>query len=174
MPATGGATLRAWRQSRGWDVPQMARQLRRAARQTSQTVAAHDGLVRMIYAWERGDHQLTERYELLYAAALGISLAGLATGPDPQASGEQQAHPSRQDFLRAAGALSLLDVLAGYSRAIPAPAAGTRVDAEMASGLESIMLGYRQVYRSAGAASLLGPVCETLGLLTDLAPSAGA
>jgi hypothetical protein len=119
-------------------------------------------------------HQLTERYELLYAAALGISLAGLATGPDPQASGEQQAHPSRQDFLRAAGALSLLDVLAGYGRAIPAPAAGTRVDAEMASGLESIMLGYRQVYRSAGAASLLGPVCETLGLLTDLAPSAGA
>jgi protein tyrosine/serine phosphatase len=37
---------------------------------TGVPVATHDGLVRMIYAWERGDHKLTERYELLYATAL--------------------------------------------------------------------------------------------------------
>jgi tetratricopeptide (TPR) repeat protein len=29
-------------------------------------VADPDGLVRMIYAWERGDHAISERYELLY------------------------------------------------------------------------------------------------------------
>ena len=45
----------------------MARRLRRAAREAGVPVATHDGLVRMIYAWERGDHKLTERYELLYA-----------------------------------------------------------------------------------------------------------
>jgi transcriptional regulator with XRE-family HTH domain len=69
MPGIDGGTLRAWRRSRGWDVPEMARQLRRAARGP---VADHDGLIRMIRDWERGRHKLTERYELLYAAALGV------------------------------------------------------------------------------------------------------
>jgi hypothetical protein len=48
MPAIDGAALRAWRRSRSWDVPEMARQLRRAARDTGQTVAARSGLLRMI------------------------------------------------------------------------------------------------------------------------------
>jgi len=73
MPGIDGATLRAWRRSRGWDVPEVAQRLRRAAREAGVPVATHDGLVRMIYAWERGDHKLTERYELLYATALDIS-----------------------------------------------------------------------------------------------------
>ncbi|MGH3287165.1 MAG: hypothetical protein ACRDPD_21175 [Streptosporangiaceae bacterium] len=47
----------------------MARQLRRAARKP---IAAHDALVRMIRGWERGDHELSERYELLYRE-LGMS-----------------------------------------------------------------------------------------------------
>jgi transcriptional regulator with XRE-family HTH domain len=65
MPGIDGQTLRAWRRSRGWDVPEMARQLRRVA---SGPVAGHDGLIRMIRDWERGRHELTERYELLYRA----------------------------------------------------------------------------------------------------------
>jgi hypothetical protein len=72
MPGVDGATLREWRRSRGWDVPEVARQLRRAADQAGVQIAAHDGLVRMIYAWERGDHDLSERYEryeLLYRKA---------------------------------------------------------------------------------------------------------
>jgi hypothetical protein len=81
MPAIDGATLRAWRRSRGWDVPEMARQLRRAARDLDQDAAAHDGLVRMIRGWERGDHAITERYELLYCAALGVADGDLANGP---------------------------------------------------------------------------------------------
>ena len=64
MPGIDGATLRAWRRSRGWDVPEVAQRLRRAAREAGVPVATRDGLVRMIYAWERGDHKLTERYEL--------------------------------------------------------------------------------------------------------------
>ena len=68
MPGSDGVTLRAWRRSRGWDVPELARQLRRAAGKAGVQVAAHDGLIRMIYAWERGDHEVSERYELLYRA----------------------------------------------------------------------------------------------------------
>ena len=63
MTVTDGGELREWRRSRGWDVPELARRLRRAA---EEPVAAHDGLIRMIRAWERGDHRLSERYELLY------------------------------------------------------------------------------------------------------------
>ena len=63
MTGNSGGDLREWRRSRGWDVPELARQLRRAA---SEPVAAHDALVRMIRAWERGDHRPSERYELLY------------------------------------------------------------------------------------------------------------
>ena len=44
-------------------MPKTARELRRVA---SEPVAAPDALVRMIRGWERGDHELSERYELLY------------------------------------------------------------------------------------------------------------
>ncbi len=83
MTRIDGSTLRAWRRSRGWDVPEMAQRLRRGAREAGVPVATLTGLVRMIYAWERGDHKLTERYELLYVAALGIELDHLAAGPAP-------------------------------------------------------------------------------------------
>jgi hypothetical protein len=46
-------TLRLWRESRGWDVPRMARELRKVARDTGEDVAAHHGLVKMIPQWER-------------------------------------------------------------------------------------------------------------------------
>jgi hypothetical protein len=63
MTEDSDGELRDWRRSRGWDVPELARQLRRAA---GEPIAAHYGLVRMIRGWERGDHRLSERYELLY------------------------------------------------------------------------------------------------------------
>jgi hypothetical protein len=64
MPGIDGDELREWRRSQGWDVPETAQRLRRAAERTA--VASQTGLTRMIYAWERGEHALTERYELLY------------------------------------------------------------------------------------------------------------
>jgi transcriptional regulator with XRE-family HTH domain len=85
----------------------------------------------------------------------------------------------RQDFLLIAGAAAAaLDVLRDHSLSVPSGRLKTvratgRVDAETVDGLEHLMLGYRQVYRSAGAALLLGPVCGTLNLLTELAPGAG-
>ena len=65
MPHIDGETLRAWRRSRGWDVPEMARRLRRAA--VDGQVPVHDALMRMIWRWERLGLK-TERYELLYRA----------------------------------------------------------------------------------------------------------
>jgi transcriptional regulator with XRE-family HTH domain len=71
--------LRRWRESQGWDVPRMARELRRAARDTGEDVAAHHGLVKMIPQWERGARAPRERYRLLYLKifedALGFSRA---------------------------------------------------------------------------------------------------
>lgn len=70
MPGADGEVLRAQRRSRGWDVPEMARRLRRAA--GDDPLPEHGDLVRMIRRWERGTYRLSERYELLYAAALGV------------------------------------------------------------------------------------------------------
>jgi transcriptional regulator with XRE-family HTH domain len=59
-------TLRRWRESQGWDVPRMARELRKVARDSGEDVAAHHGLVKMIPQWERGNRAPRERYRLLY------------------------------------------------------------------------------------------------------------
>lgn len=67
MPRIDGEMLRAWRRSRGWDVPELARRLRSAA--GAGPMPVHDSLLRMIRGWERGDHKLSERYELLYRQA---------------------------------------------------------------------------------------------------------
>ena len=83
MPQVDGDTLREWRRSRGWDVPETARQLRRAA---NGDVPAHDALVRMIWRWERLGLK-TERYELLYRTlgfgdAAASSSGASGRGPD--------------------------------------------------------------------------------------------
>jgi hypothetical protein len=75
-----GKTLRQWRRSFDWDVPKTARELRRVA---TEPVAAPGALVRMIRGWERGDHELSERYELLYRR-LGLEAARPRAGePEP-------------------------------------------------------------------------------------------
>ncbi|HEX6520960.1 MAG TPA: tetratricopeptide repeat protein [Streptosporangiaceae bacterium] len=171
MTGIDGETLRAWRRARGWDVPKMAQELRRAARETGQQIAAPSGLVRMIYAWERGDHRLTERYELLYRY-LGLRSSGSGHVPALPVETETASSLSMQDFLMlAATSASLLDMLG--TRPPSASAGRTHVDEEAADGLAQVLHGYRKVYRSAGAAALLGPVCGTLGLLDEMAPVAG-
>ena len=72
--------LRRWRQSQGWDVPRMARELRKAARDSGEDVAAHRGLVKMIPQWERGDRAPRERYRLLYLKVFQDALGGLSHG----------------------------------------------------------------------------------------------
>ena len=69
-------TLRQWRQSQGWDVPRMARELRKVARDSGEDVAAHHGLVKMIPQWERGARAPRERYRLLYLKIFEDALGG--------------------------------------------------------------------------------------------------
>jgi transcriptional regulator with XRE-family HTH domain len=75
-----GENLREWRESHGWDVPRMARELRKAARDSGEDVAAHHGLVRMIPQWERGNRVPRERYRLLYRQIFGAGLGDLSPG----------------------------------------------------------------------------------------------
>ena len=77
-----GETLRRWREGKGWDVPRMARELRKAARDSGEDVAAHHGLVKMIPQWERGGRVPRERYRLLYAKVFEDTLQGMALGAD--------------------------------------------------------------------------------------------
>ncbi len=81
MARVTGAQLRAWRQRAGWDVPETARQLRRAAGDDPH-LPDHDTLVRAIRRRERDNYSVTERYILLYARALGIT-SGQLTIQEP-------------------------------------------------------------------------------------------
>jgi transcriptional regulator with XRE-family HTH domain len=102
MAITNGDELREWRRSRGWDVPELARRLRRAA---EDPVAAHDGLIRMIRAWERGGHRPSERYELLYRR-LGLSGANKnepESQPPPASSQEDTEPVRRRTFVELTG-----------------------------------------------------------------------
>jgi len=75
-----GETLRLWREAKGWDVSRMARELRKAARDTGEDVAAHHGLVKMIPQWERGGRVPRERYRLLYRQIFAGALVDLSQG----------------------------------------------------------------------------------------------
>jgi transcriptional regulator with XRE-family HTH domain len=73
-----GEILRSWREARGWDVPRMARELRKVARDSGEDVAAHHGLVKMIPQWERGNRVPRERYRLLYQKIFADTLGDLS------------------------------------------------------------------------------------------------
>ena len=68
VPAISKHVLRAWRQSRGWTVPETARRLARAAQDESVPIApgGRDSLKRMIYQWEdeNDKHVPGEHYQL--------------------------------------------------------------------------------------------------------------
>ena len=119
MPEIGGETLRAWRRSRGWDAPETARQLRKAA--GNDPMPVHDALVRMIYRWERAGLR-TERYELLYRK---VGFPGPAGGHESEQQpgslvprGQEDDPVRRRTFVELTG-ISVVDAL------LPSRAAGT-------------------------------------------------
>lgn len=96
----------------------------------------------------------------------------LASGGSVNHSEAAGSDLSRHDFLMlATTAASLLDMLG--TRPFAVSSGRTRVDTEAVEGLTQVLLGYRMLYRSAGAAALLAPVCGTLSLLAEIAPAAG-
>jgi tetratricopeptide (TPR) repeat protein len=178
MPGIDGRTLREWRRGRGWDVPQLARQLRHVS---AEPVAAHDGLVRMIRSWERGTHALSERYELLYRS-LGFA----------EATGTPPAPPERETVgvccRTSDGTITFVDVplhwLTGTVRPADAPAAvslprlvlsGGLQDDPQARPAERFLLARRALRDND---NLFGPrdviplAMRQLGVIRDLARSA--
>jgi hypothetical protein len=72
MSEQTGAWLRRERESRGWDRPEMARQLIAAARSRGDShMPGVKSLTHNIYRWESGDG-VSQRYILAYCAAFGI------------------------------------------------------------------------------------------------------
>jgi transcriptional regulator with XRE-family HTH domain len=75
MSAELRAWLRAQRQARGWNVPEMARQLRQAAKSSGDMVPDNTALCTYVRRWERGLVGPSERYMLHYCKAFGIAPA---------------------------------------------------------------------------------------------------
>jgi transcriptional regulator with XRE-family HTH domain len=66
--------IREERKARGWDKPEMARQLALAAGEARGSLPSHESLLSYVKRWERGDvEQISERYRLLYARAFGTA-----------------------------------------------------------------------------------------------------
>jgi hypothetical protein len=87
-----GTWLRGQRQARSWNVPEMTRQLRRAATEAGDVLPDNECLYTMIRRWERGTTGVSERYMLHYCRALGIEPdrfgpPGPVTGPLPGVTG---------------------------------------------------------------------------------------
>lgn len=97
-----GENLRRWRESQGWDVPRMARELRKAARDSGEDVAAHHGLVKMIPQWERGTRTPRERYRLLYLKVFRDAFGDLSPGTASQGGSGSLDAASQNDPARLA------------------------------------------------------------------------
>jgi transcriptional regulator with XRE-family HTH domain len=81
-----GDWLRWQRAERGWNVPEMARRLRHAAKVAGDTALPGNGALCMyIRRWERGPTAPSERYKLHHAKALGIPTDSYGPGNSPQA-----------------------------------------------------------------------------------------
>jgi hypothetical protein len=133
-----GRWLREQRRARSWDVPQMARQLVRAAGDARHTLPSKECLLVYIRRWERGDTGMSERYRLLYCAALGIEPAAFGPHGAQPAAGRPSGADGAPATHRLAGALRDIgdalraDAKVCQARADACAAAAGHVDAALA------------------------------------------
>jgi transcriptional regulator with XRE-family HTH domain len=118
--------IRTERKARGWDKPEMARQLAHAAGKARSSLPSHESLLSYVKRWERGVVDvISERYRLLYARAFGISEEDLFE--------EDEADVDRREFVGSSLAV-------GFTLAVPsAPdlASGRRIGAEAVARLRN-------------------------------------
>lgn len=169
MTGIDGGTLREWRRSRGWDVPAVARAMRRAA--GDDPVPVHDALVRMIRRWER-EGLRTERYELLYRS-LGFSADPLeapdvpapARGPQPW----ELADALTRSSLSPAAVGLVEDSVIGLAARYPfTPPADLAPDVQAMLKTVNDALGQSQTLQiRARCVRLAGILCGVAGQLAD-------
>src|SRR5882757_9444787 len=113
MSEQTGGWLRRERESRGWDRPEMARQLIAAVRSKGGgQLTGVKSLTHNIYRWESGDG-VSQRYMLAYCAAFGIEPADF---PRPASAPRLPPPPSglpAEAAPRAAGIVAARGTLAG-------------------------------------------------------------
>jgi hypothetical protein len=84
--------IRAEREVREWDKPEMERQLALAAGEERGSLPNHDSLLSYVKRWERGDvTDMSERYQFLYARTFGMPRAELFE--------EDEADVDRREFV---------------------------------------------------------------------------
>jgi len=146
-----GEALRRWRESQGWDVPRMAREIRKAARDCGEDVAAHHGLVKMIPQWERGGREPRERYRLLYLKIFQGALGEL----------------SRDMGLGVAAALQVSEIRARAAR-LPGDAEIRALEADALARQRGTMTAAEIQALTAETISRLHDVADNLGKLSAL------
>jgi transcriptional regulator with XRE-family HTH domain len=146
-----GEALRRWRESQGWDVPRMAREIRKAAKDCGEDVAAHHGLVKMIPQWERGGRAPRERYRLLYLKIFQGALGEL----------------SRDMGLGAGAAQQISEVRARAAR-LPGDAEIRALEADALAKPRSTMTAAEIQALTAETISRLHDVADNLGKLSAL------
>ena len=104
VPRAWAARIRNERKNRGWDKPEMARQLARAAGAGRASLPSYDSLLTYVKRWERGVTGISERYRLLYAAAFDLAEdavfrgdAGVVTPDDQERLALAVEQPRRLD-----------------------------------------------------------------------------
>jgi hypothetical protein len=121
------AWLREQRQSRGWDIPEMARRLAIAAGEARRELPSDECLRQYIRRWERRAVGLSERYRLLYARSFGMEPGQVerawqagevpeGDGPGPGTAGDTghaPGPPPVTDLGHALGQQSLADLMMG-------------------------------------------------------------
>ena len=98
-----GQWLQRQRQARGWNVAEMRRRLRDAARQAGDSLPANDCLSVMIHRWEDDRSGISERYRLHYCRAFQIPLEDFGrspAGPQQPLSDETPALPDHRAATR--------------------------------------------------------------------------
>jgi transcriptional regulator with XRE-family HTH domain len=154
-----GARLRAARRAARLSVDAMAEALRQAApeRERRRLPKLAD-LRRMIRGWEAGEHLPSERYRLLYAAALNITeaaLFGLEAQPQPMLWS-----PDRDRSLPQTPDDEERLILTGQSPA--------RLDAKVVGVLSATLASQRRIEDAMGSQAVVRPAIGNLELILRL------
>lgn len=177
-----GFSLLEWRKSKGWDVPRLAQELRRAADEIGEQVAVPGGLVKMIAKWEAGTRRPRERYRLLYAR---LGFTGIIPPQPPSPEDGRVADRIAENAKHLAASRNVVSSTRDYVKAAREHAARIRDATDHGGGGRAADLVARfaalpdedQIRRMAAdpdaAATALRAAADALNALADLMAEGG-